>query len=89
MNLDSVSYNNDFHQAGTSATDLTFTMSKLLTLLDDSALDTERRGLLKSIYSDFEKFEEFVQRSSKFLIDSLEQQRDELVPLARKSKKEF
>ena len=86
MNLDSVSYNEDFHKVGTSASDLTFSMSKLLTRLDNNELDAERKGLLKSIYSDFDRFEEFVARSSKFLIDSLEQQRDDLVPLARKAK---
>lgn len=87
MHLDSVSYNDDFHQVGTSASDLTFSMSKLLTRLDDPTLDSERKSLLKSIYSNFDRFEEFVRRSSQFLIDSLEQQRDDLVPLARKAKR--
>ena len=77
--MDSIKYTEDTSRVSTSSTDLSFKMHLLMVRTDNPELETERKSLLKNLYVEFDRYEDFLRRSTVSLLDRLKESRELLV----------
>ena len=89
MSSNSITFTEDTSRVSSSNSAVVFNMDALLRHSHIVSLEVERKKLLKQIYEMHDQYVDFVSRSSKTVLERLQQEREEIVLQCRAAKKHF